>query len=82
MPTRTCGAEQARTQLPMLLERAHRGSATIITRHGKPYAALVPVGALASRRRPASLLTLRGSGAGLWGDDPARTIDALREEWT
>ena len=37
------GAEEARNQLPSLLEAAERGRATVITKHGKPVAALVPI---------------------------------------
>jgi|GEM_PF-100259 len=37
------GAYEAKTQLPRLLERANRGERIIITKHGVPYAALVPV---------------------------------------
>lgn len=80
MPRNTIGAEEARAHLPALLERAHRGSTTLITRHGKAYAALVPIKELRPRRRIA-LLDLKGSGAGLWGPDPARTVDRLRDEW-
>jgi prevent-host-death family protein len=38
------GVEDARSQLPTLLAEAERGRSTIITRHGKPIAAIVPVG--------------------------------------
>ena len=37
------GLEQARIQLPAIVANAHAGVASIITRHGKPYAAVVPV---------------------------------------
>jgi prevent-host-death family protein len=37
------GAEEARNQLPDLLEAAERGRSTIITKHGRPVAALVPI---------------------------------------
>ena len=37
------GLEQARIQLPAIAANAHAGVASIITRHGKPYAAIVPV---------------------------------------
>ena len=37
------GAEEARNQLPDLLEAAEKGRSTIITRHGRPVAALVPI---------------------------------------
>lgn len=75
------GAEQARQRLPELLERAHRGEVTIITKRGKPYAALVPVEAAARARPTASLTSLRGSGHGLWGD-VASHVERLRAEWS
>ena len=74
------GAEQARQKLPDLLARAHRGEVTIITRHGRPYAAVVPVDAVEVGRGTVSLNSLRGSGKGLWGD-VARHVDSLRREW-
>lgn len=76
-----CGAEEARTRLPELLEKAHHGGTTLITRRGRPYAALVPAGAAAGGRR-LSVLSLRGSGRGLWGPRSARTIRAMRDEWS
>ena len=79
MATKTYGAEEARTLLPELLERAHRGSSALITKRGKPYAALVPADQIKPRR--IAFLSLQGSGRGLWGDDPARTIAAMRDEW-
>ncbi len=74
------GAEDARAHLPELLERAHHGSPTIITKRGRPYAALVSIEAVS---RPPHLLlsSLKGSGAGLWGEDAARTVAILRDEW-
>ena len=81
MPPKTCGVESARSHLSDLLEQAHRGSPTVITKHGKPYAAVVSVEAVATGRRGVSLLELRGSGAGLWGEDPAKAISAMRDEW-
>ncbi|MEK6606763.1 MAG: type II toxin-antitoxin system prevent-host-death family antitoxin [Myxococcota bacterium] len=82
MPRRTYGAEQARQRLPELLERAHHGSPTVITKRGRPYAALVPLDRGLVRTRRSSLLALRGSGAGLWGRDAARTVSRMRDEWT
>jgi prevent-host-death family protein len=76
------GIEVTRRKLPELVAAAHRGETTLITKHGQPYAALVPASMLdAGRRPPASLLALRGSAAGLWGRRPVRTVKALREEW-
>jgi prevent-host-death family protein len=82
MAPRTYGAEDARAHLPELLERAHRGVPTLITRHGRPYAMLVPVEQAPSPGRRAAILSLAGTGAGLWGKDVDRTIAALRDEWT
>jgi prevent-host-death family protein len=75
------GAEEARKQLPQLLADAEKGAATIITKHGRPIAALVPIEEYERNHRQLSILPLEGSGRGFWGDDPARTIDELRDEW-
>jgi prevent-host-death family protein len=81
MASKTCGAERARSRLPELLEDAHQGSSTIITKRGRPYAALVPLTHGVPPRKGPSLLDLKGSGAGLWGRDSARTVARLRDEW-
>ena len=77
----TKGAEEARQQLPAILAAAAAGRTTVITRHGREIAAVVPVGAI-KHARPVSLLALAGSGRGLWGRDSSRAIAALRDEWT
>jgi len=38
------GAYEAKTHLPKLIERVRRGERFVITKHGTPVAALVPVG--------------------------------------
>ena len=81
MPSKTCGAERERAHLPDLLDDAHQGASTIITKRGRPYAALVPLAESAPPRKGPSLLKLKGSGAGLWGRSPARTVARLRDEW-
>lgn len=75
------GSEEARNQLPDLLEAAERGKSTIITRHGRPVAVLVPIDEYRPIERQASLVPLAGSGKGMWGKDSTRTIRRLREEW-
>ena len=75
------GVEEARNQLPTLLEAAARGQTTVITRRGQPIAALVPLEAYGHMRRQQPLVGLRGSGRGLWGRNSRRTIRALRDEW-
>jgi hypothetical protein len=59
-------------ELPDLLAAAEKGRATIITRHGRPVAALVPIGACGAAVRLPSLLPLKGSGRGLWGGNKHR----------
>ena len=84
MPVTSLGLEQCRIKLPALAALAHAGSPSIITRHGKPYAALVSVQALekaTANQRKTSLLALAGTGQGLWGNSPSQAIAALRDEW-
>ena len=76
------GIELTRRRLPELVAAAHRGETTLITRHGHPYAALVPVErANAARPLPTALLGLKGRGAGLWSAGSPDTVAALRDEW-
>ena len=75
------GIEDTRKRLPALVEDAHRGRATLITKRGKPYAALVPVAALAHARHGPDIRALRGSGKGLWGRLSTTTLEKLRAEW-
>lgn len=84
MPITHLGLEQCRIKLPAMAALAHSGSPSIITRHGKPYAALVSVHALekaTASQRKTSLLALAGTGQGLWGKSPSKTIADLRDEW-
>jgi len=75
------GAEEARNQLPDLLKAAENGSTTIITKHGRPVAALIPIEQLETGTAQRSLLALKGTGRGLWGKNSSQTIRALRDEW-
>jgi prevent-host-death family protein len=76
------GAEEARNQLPDLLAAAEKGRSTLITRHGRPVAALIPLNEYQPARRQQPLSSLKGSGRGLWGGDSTQTIRELRDEWT
>jgi prevent-host-death family protein len=82
MTTRRKGAEEARNQLPELLAAAEKGQSTVITRHGRPVAALVPIEALDAAVGQLPLMPLAGSGRGLWGKDSTRTLRRLRDEWS
>ena len=75
------GVEDARNQLPALLAEAERGRSTVITRHGRSIAAIVPVERVAGGPRQKSLLGLAGSGKGLWGKDSTKVLRRLRDEW-
>lgn len=81
MTRKRYGAEEARTLLPELLERAHHGNATIITKRGKPYAEVVPPGTVTAARPRLPFLSLAGSGRGLWGRDSRKAVKRLRDEW-
>jgi antitoxin (DNA-binding transcriptional repressor) of toxin-antitoxin stability system len=74
------GAEKAREQLPAILDAAAAGRSTIITRRGRAIAAIVPVDQ-ARTRQAGSLLSLAGSGKGLWGTSSSKAISKLRDEW-
>lgn len=73
------GSEQARRRLPELLEKAHRGEPTLITKREKPYAALVPVSEV--RKHGLEFLALRGTGKDVWTLEPTEEIRRLRDEW-
>ena len=75
------GVEEARSQLPALLAEAEKGRITIITRHGRSVAAIVPIARAAGERRQKSLVGLAGSGKGLWGKDSTKALRRLRDEW-
>lgn len=75
------GIEATRRRLPELVAAAREGKTTLITRHGRPLAALVPVDDVARRRLPTAMRDLRGCATGAWGEDPARAVEGLRDEW-
>ena len=76
------GVEEARNQLPTLIEAAEAGNATVITKRGRPIAALVPLESYSASARQRSLLAIAGTGHGLWGRNSGRTIAKLRDEWS
>jgi prevent-host-death family protein len=76
------GAEEARNQLPRLLEAAEAGRSTVITKRGRPVAALVPIEDYVAAGPQQPLTPMAGSGRGLWGRSSAQTIRKLRDEWS
>lgn len=77
----TKGVEEARKALPAILDAAAQGRTTIITRRGNAVAAVVPAKSAAAARQ-ASLLSLAGSGKGLWGRATSAAVSRLRDEWS
>jgi prevent-host-death family protein len=71
-------AEEARNQLPHLLDAAEKSDSTIISKHGRPVAVLAPIAASSGRQEP--LTSAAGSGRGLWGRNSAIGIRKLRDE--
>ena len=85
MKPTTYGLEQARAQLPHIASDAVAGKTSVITRHGKPVAVVVPIAQWQAQqqrsRASGGILALRGAGRGLWGNDPAKAVAKLRDEW-
>jgi prevent-host-death family protein len=81
----TYGLEQARAKLPLIAAEARAGHASVITRHGEPVAAVVPMSYLraqqAARVRKSGILALRGTGRHMWPAGAGRTVADLRDEW-
>lgn len=75
------GVEAARKNLPALLEHANRGQTIVITKRGKPFAAIVPVDRAVAKNSGLSLSKLRGTGKGMWGRNAAAWVERLRKEW-
>jgi prevent-host-death family protein len=76
------GAEEARNRLPELLDAAEKGRSTIITKRGRAVAVLAPIAIYSAAIRQHPLTPLAGSGRGLWGQDSAKTLRVLRDEWS
>ena len=66
----TLGVEEARRRLPELLTKAEAGEQTIIRRHDRLVAALVPVDQRPAAQRR-NVLTLQGSGKSFWQAPPS-----------
>lgn len=83
--SKTYGLEQARAQLPLIAAEAQAGYSSVITRHGKPMAVVVPVDQWrAEQGRSVQLggvLALRGTGRGLWPQGAVKAVAQLRQEW-
>lgn len=80
------GLEQARAQLPRIASEAQAGYTSVITRHGKAVAVVVPVAQWqadqALKARASGILALRGTGRGLWPQGAGQAVAELRGEWS
>ena len=81
MTVLSVGIDEGRISLPKLAALAHAGQSSLLTKHGKPYAAIVSAEVLLISRRKPGFWAVRGSGRGLWGKSVARHIAQLRDEW-
>ena len=81
----TYGLEQARIHLPLIIAQAHTGVTSVITRHGKPYAAVVSIKDMEKTKTTLAatpgVLALRGTGKGLWEQSTGSIVAELRDEW-
>ena len=75
-------AEEVRNEFSDLLTAAENGRSTIITKHGRPVAALIPIDAYRASLRQQPLTPVAGSGHGLWGKNSTRAHRNLRDEWS
>ena len=76
------GAKKRAINFRISSTRRKKARSTVITKHGRPVAALVPIEASETAVRQEPLTPLAGSGRGLWGKGSARTIRKLRGEWS
>ena len=79
------GLELARANLPHIAAQAQAGYSSVLTRHGKAVAMVVPVSFWEQQRKrqtkARSILSLRGAGRSIWPQDAARSVAQLRDEW-
>ena len=75
-------AEEARNHLPDLLTAAENSRSTVITKHGRPVAAIVPMADFTAGYRQQSLIPVKGSGRGLWGQNNVQNLRELRDDAT
>ena len=78
----TTGAEEARKQLPALVAAAALGRTTIITKHGRAVAAVVPADSITPAKQQSPITAIAGTGKGLWGKDSSKVVAKLRDEWS
>ena len=80
--THTTGAEEARKQLPAIVTAAGQGHTTIITKHGRAVAAVVPADSIVPAKKQSPITSVAGTGKGLWGKNSTKAITNLRDEWS
>lgn len=74
------GAEEARKRLAEFIDRAERdGTVTIVTKRGRPCAAIVPLSHSKWAKAP-KITALRNSARGCYGN-VSEYVDNSRREW-
>ena len=66
----------------MLVAATAEGRTTIITKHGRAAAAIVPADSTAPAKKQSPITPIAGTGNGLWGNDSTKAITTLRDEWS
>ena len=54
-PCTTFNVHAAKSNLSKLMDRAHAGEEIILAKHGEPWAKMVPIAPVVTRRRPGGL---------------------------
>lgn len=86
MKPKTYSITEARTRFARIASDAQAGDASVITRYGIPIAVVVCVEKWQAQQPSfppnAGMLSLRGTGKGLWSDHPVNAVSKLRDEWS
>ena len=70
---------EAKTHFSKLLERAHMGQEIILAKAGKPYARLMPLSAVPSKRQPGRLLGMGAVGSAFFEPLPEAELAAWEQ---
>ena len=78
----TYSVTEAKNKLPELIDRALKGEAVVITRHGHPVAELKPIPAPPRRITEADIdwLDARRVGRGMPKEDAGTAVSRMRDE--
>ncbi len=70
---------EAKTNFSKLLKRAHMGQEVILAKAGKPYARLMPLAAMPSKRQPGRLVGMGSVGRAFFEPLPDAELTAWEQ---